>query len=66
MLGLNGVISATQGIFHIAKHGIDPVKCRMLYTLWTTADDMNFVLTTCMGNSIKARQPIANDLAARK
>ncbi len=66
MLGSNGVIGAMQGIFHIAKQGIDSVKCRMFYILGAAANNMNLVLATDIDYGVKTRQSIANHRAARQ
>ncbi len=39
MFGVDRMVSARDGIFHIAYHGVDPSKLFLGDTLWATTRD---------------------------
>ena len=65
MFVVDGVISADDGVFHIANHGVDPSKLDMGHAGRASASHNAGVLAACLSDSPKAWQPIGDHLTLR-
>jgi len=59
------MVSAGDGVFDVAYHGVDPGKLRLGDALWTAARDYADMFAARFGNRRKTGQAVRNDSAAR-
>lgn len=55
-----GMIGSSERIFHIPENGVYPFECRMFDSLFPATEDMMFVDTSRVCDSIEAGQPVGN------
>ena len=65
MLLSKGMIGSSERIFYIPENGIYPLEGRMLDSLFSATDDMRFMDTSSVCDSIEASQSVGNDSGSR-